>query len=637
VISVSVNLPCFALCSMTQCVLRTPTDDSVELMKLTYVPDAGLDSVKACLPGTRTAVLETLEIWVHDPKQTESRVRFLLGVAGSGKSAIAHSIASYFRDPRRGRRLASFFAFNRTNQTERHPHSLLRTIAADLADWNSDFKKALAMVISRDGSLARTNDITAQWTDLILEPIKHIAFVGPVLIVIDAFDECSSPDEPSRRLLLKTLLTGANDLPSNFRVLITSRPEKDVHSSIRDFQISHHVDHFDLHLYIQRNKAETDRDITLYIRDQLCHELLGESLDEQQVTLLVEKSEGLFQWAFTACAFIRQRNVLPLKEAFDKLVDNVGGDDVSSLDGLYTNILRLIFPSGDKWLMARFQSVMAQLLSASQPLSIDALNEIRQLGTDHTLNEVAPLVQNMGALLSGVDSSSSPIRPLHTSFRDFLTIPKKSKDWCVDLRDGHDVMSLGSVRVMNQSLHFNICRLETSYSRNSDFNFVAIEHVPERLRYAACYWGNHISSLGTLLDGHGGKKLRAEIRAFLRENLLPWLELLSMLGHTHGAATSLSSLAMLFTVIIAVASKALHCLWMIHRTTNTETTWPSSQTPSHSFAALHLLLDSRHLMFTFLPWHFLHQHPWCDRRSPIGFHTFPESTVFLIIGLVYKP
>jgi hypothetical protein len=522
-------------------------------LDLNYVDGAGHESQKACSAGTRVHVLEELKRWVHDPAREDSRVRFLLGTAGTGKSAIAHSIALHFGQPGRGRRLGSFFAFNRSHQVDRHPHSILRTIAVDLADWNPSFKAALARAVEEDGSLARTNDIRTQWNNLIVGPTKQVVLVGPVLIVIDAFDESSDADSPSRRLLLNTLLDGAKDLPSNLRILVTSRPENDVVAALRNirpsFPQSHSfVDSSDLDAYNDKYPSETDSDIMLYLREQLADLSPDDPLDERQFTHLVEKCERLFQWAFTACSFIRGLRGLTAKEAFNRLISSLSTDGKSSLDTLYAQILRLTFPSNDEHLMARFRSVMAQVLSAAQPLSIDALDDIRRLGTNVTSSEVASLVQNMGALLSGVSSSASPIRPLHTSFRDFLTTSSRSEEWHVGLREGHDIMSLGSVRVMNRSLHFNICRVETSYKRNAELPSIAIKHVPESVRYAARYWTNHFSS-----NSHTsavGDSLRAETSGFIRQKLLAWLELLSVLRYIHLAVQSLSSARALFTVNI---------------------------------------------------------------------------------------
>ena len=67
---------------------------NIELSRLAYVRDAGLDSSKACLAGTRMKTLEDLSGWINGTASPQ--VRFLFGGAGTGKSAIAHSIGERF-------------------------------------------------------------------------------------------------------------------------------------------------------------------------------------------------------------------------------------------------------------------------------------------------------------------------------------------------------------------------------------------------------------------------------------------------------------------------------------------------------------------------------------------------------------
>jgi hypothetical protein len=265
-------------------------------------------------------------------------------------------------------------------------------------------------------------------------------------------------------------------------------------------------------------------------------------IEEELLMLLVEKSERLFQWAYTACSFVRGLGGLTVKEAIFRLINNLSKDGASPLDNLYADVLRLTFPNDDTELMERFRSVMSLILCATQPLSINALHDIRRHGTGGNSNEVTPLIQKMGAVLSGVSSTTEPIRPLHTSFRDFLTTESRGRYWYINSQEGHDIMLLGSVRIMNQCLKFNICELGTSYRRNADLGSTT---VSESLSYAARYWADHLSKNSnlTIID-----VLRAEMNTFLHQKLLNWLELLSILRRIHLAAQSLNTALMLFEV-----------------------------------------------------------------------------------------
>ena len=274
---------------------------TIELSRLAYVRDAGLDSSKACLAGTRMKTLEDLSGWINGTASPQ--VRFLFGGAGTGKSAVAHSIGERFESLGR---LGSFFQFDRTAQRERPLASVIRTIANDLANWSPDFRRALAKVLHDKGYLVGSIDIAKQWEGLILEPLKDIAFVGPVLVVLDAFDESSSMDAPLRHQLLRSLTEGSKQLPPNFRLLITSRPEHDVMSAVDGpVQDIPHISH----MLLDNNKEEATTDIELYVRHQLTSdgpESRG-ALGDEDYRLLSAKAEGLFQWAATACRSILEK------------------------------------------------------------------------------------------------------------------------------------------------------------------------------------------------------------------------------------------------------------------------------------------------------------------------------------------
>ncbi|KAG6827795.1 hypothetical protein H0H92_010454 [Tricholoma furcatifolium] len=92
------------------------------LSKLHAAKDAGRVGSKACLDGTRVALLERITAWALNP--TGERALLLNGAAGMGKSAIAHTIAKHFE--KSGEAIVSFFAFNRSVQ-ERSLSQLIPT------------------------------------------------------------------------------------------------------------------------------------------------------------------------------------------------------------------------------------------------------------------------------------------------------------------------------------------------------------------------------------------------------------------------------------------------------------------------------------------------------------------------------
>ncbi|KAI0026866.1 WD40-repeat-containing domain protein, partial [Vararia minispora EC-137] len=510
--------------------VRVLKSDTLEYHNLAHVRGAGLDSAKECLPGTRHRILDDLSTWVNDPDG--ARVCLLVGFAGTGKSAIAHSLGLRFHALRR---LGCFFAFDRNFQGDRHPESVLSTIAHELAGWNASFKHALAAALRDDSTLAHTVDITAQWNGLIVAPAKRVQFFGPILIIIDAFDESGPVDLYSRSRLLKHLLHDVHALPHNFRILLTSRPEGDVRRALGDK--SRVADA----LILSPDDVDIEADIDAYVHYWLRPQYTGEqALDESQLSQIVQKAAGLFQWAATACRIILENpHGLSLRECFQRRIGKVLQSG-SSLDDLYSTILHDIF-SDDPTVMSRFRSVMAQVLCASEPLPTTMLQSIRTHASIGEKDDVMLVVRHMGSLLSGVSGPTSPIRPLHTSFRDFLTTPSRSGIWHVIPENGHSIMLLGLVRALNEGLRFNICNIETSYLQNSqipDLQQRIHSSVPSSiLLYTGSYLNDHMRS-----QPSGLADLLPPLRELLCDKLLLWLELLSVLNLTSIAVLTMNAL-----------------------------------------------------------------------------------------------
>ncbi|KAG8958558.1 hypothetical protein FRC03_009018 [Tulasnella sp. 419] len=82
-----------------------------------------------CLENTRTALLEHIFEWIQDSRAAQ-KIFWLHGLAGTGKSTIAHTVARNLDD--KGRLGASFF-FSRDEVDRRSPLRVLPTIAHQLA------------------------------------------------------------------------------------------------------------------------------------------------------------------------------------------------------------------------------------------------------------------------------------------------------------------------------------------------------------------------------------------------------------------------------------------------------------------------------------------------------------------------
>jgi hypothetical protein len=464
------------------------------------------------------AFLDFIINWVNNPASERGLVLF--GQVGTGKSSIAHEIARLFD---KMHRLTSSFIFIRREQSVREACHLFTTLARDLADRYLSFKIALGKVI-KDNSALRvgTRDYHTLFESLILEPLKDLHIVGPILVVIDALDE--SGDTTSRIGLHAFLAKNLIRLPSNFRVVITSRPEHAILSALVEAQ-SVKIKYMD----DTKLAAETQEDIVAFFQQRL-----PSNEFRHYVEALAVKAEGLFQWAAVASQLIldpparfRYSKVNCIKHLLEPSTNRRGQD---LLDGLYKEILEGYFK--DKEARDLFGSVVGQLITSIEPLTIRSLIPLHQHASydEDSDTTVAGILHRLGSLLSNVNSSDKnlPIIPLHTSFRDFLTNKDKSGDFYVGVRDTHHQLAHSCLNILLDpvdGLKFNICKLETSYLANDDvedLNTRVDQHIPPALLYACRFWDDHLKHTDFKTD------LFRKVETLFKEKFLFWLEALSL-------------------------------------------------------------------------------------------------------------
>ena len=497
--------------------LRTwNTAESIDLNDMPYACGARFEREKGCLPGTRESFLEEILDVLNNADEDVPRVCLVTGVAGSGKSAVAHSIARLYDGQMR---LGSSYCFSRTDAANRNPRNLFSTIARDLSDHDPQYKSALWQVVKDNRALRTSQSPMEQVERLIIEPSEHIDAIGPLVIVIDALDE--SGDQATRRQLLRAISEqiAQDALPRNLRFLITARPESDILSELPPGPQIIRKQMGDIPQHI------VDDDIQKFIRHMLYRYTELESYwpDQKWCRLLVHHSQTLFQWASTACNFIRGDGAvgLNLRKRFELLVQTDNSEGVHQLDKLYRTILEQQFTLD----VARcdFREVMAVVLALKEPLSITSLSTLFAGRLS-----IRDIIEPLGSLLDGVLDEEKPIRPLHTSFRDFLLDNTRSSVFHVHIQPQHSLcLGQALLACMRDMLRFNICDLKDSRVYNTavpDLPNRVNKAIPPYLAYSCHYWMDHLQ------DVDCAPAMLNEVTLFFKDMVPYWLEAISLLS-----------------------------------------------------------------------------------------------------------
>ena len=140
-----------------------------------------------CLEQTRVEVLEDIASWVENAKTGAPWMFVIQGLAGTGKSTIAHTVCNMFTE--RGWLGASFF-FSRNEATCSDPFMVFTTIAYQLASRYPNFRSCLTDVLKADPDIVGLT-LEMQLEKLVIEPFRvAVDIIGalPVVVVVDALD-----------------------------------------------------------------------------------------------------------------------------------------------------------------------------------------------------------------------------------------------------------------------------------------------------------------------------------------------------------------------------------------------------------------------------------------------------------------
>jgi len=486
------------------------------------------DERNGCLKGTRGGVLNAIEAWARSADK--SPVYWLNGLAGTGKSTIAKTIAErLFADNLLG---ASFFC-SRDFEDRRNLQLIFPTLATQLARKYPKFRSIFVPLVQSDPQVAYES-LYNQMRRLIVQPLKQSGV--STLIVIDALDECE--DDESASAILSVLGRLVSEIPK-VKFFLTGRPEPRISEGFRLPLLARMTDMFVLH---DVGRDQVDSDIRLFFRTSFLELASRRSgLDnwptEEQLDLLCGRAAGLFVYAAATVRFIGDKK--EPKDQLDLLLESqkVGAHEGEALDTLYTSILQEAFNDNDPEDDAKARSVLGVVILAVNPLSPSAIATL--LGCD--TEDVLPILSPAKSFLVLEEDASHPVRPFHKSFPDFVADPTRctNKRFHISPPDHHLQLLVHCVDLMNQTLAKNMCKLPDAVA-NSDIGDLKErieEHIDPALRYACLSWHMHLFDMDT--TPAYAPTITPILRQFLRNKFLFWLEVLSVLCAVRNAVEAL--------------------------------------------------------------------------------------------------
>jgi hypothetical protein len=460
--------------------------------------------IDECLEGTRSTVLDEITERIYTEDQR--RIQWLNGLAGTGKSTLAKTVAHLFAD--KNQLGASFFCSR--DEADRSDVGLIfPTLAFQLSETVLGFAAELSKVIDVQPDIGYALP-PEQLEKLIVGPFRNAgSHSQPILIVIDALDECK--DEKATSTILMALSQYIDAMPF-LKVFVTCRPEQDVRQTFRSLQALSNI--LDLHLV---DRTLVDHDIHRFLNFRLTQiaksrsvgDLLASWPPVEFIEKLVQKAAGSFIFASTICKVIDEGDLEEELEQVAKLPTDKEGS--LGIDDLYRQVVETALKNMSKVDVLKCRSILGTIILLQSPLSIADICQLL-LCKRTAVNSYLKRFHSVIAIPR--EDPTGAVRVIHASFHDFLTDRTRCPDGLfVQPVLQHREITIFLFKHMMKNLHADV-------ADGGETDGVLV--------YACRYWADHLSY--TTRDGSDIDELVAALKRFAQAKLFQWTKTLHVLG-----------------------------------------------------------------------------------------------------------
>ncbi|KAJ7696302.1 WD40-repeat-containing domain protein [Mycena rosella] len=461
---------------------------------------AGGPARRACTDNTRVGLISRLKEWACDAQS--SPIFWLSGMAGTGKSTVAYTLCQHWCAE--GRLGASFFC-SRNDEKARSRASIIPTIVQQLLPISKPFAHSVENAhigIIIQASTCHVAELLVQaWLQAMAS--QQVEERPPLVVVIDALDEIEGNIQGPHLIkqLVKALSAPGTRL-SGLKFFLTSRPHPRIEAECSAIERK----------AVYRMEEITPKDAIKDVRQFVNAEL--PNLSGEQREGIITKSAGLFVYAATISRYICP----PTSDVKPSPIQQVKRLDRLGENGLGSVAPELLIGSLYKAIISDVLCNDGQEVETSKRVLYAAITTRRPL----TVLSLTPLIFDAGDEVDEMAVRNS----LSLFYAVLYVSPRHANAATSYFRDRtHDC-----VCIMNESLHFNLCNLPSSFLLDKNDKGLAdrVEtNISSKLRYACQHWAVHLASVRH--DPQEDTQLSALLLDFYSLKVLFWMEAMNLL------------------------------------------------------------------------------------------------------------
>ncbi|KAL1604867.1 hypothetical protein SLS60_004407 [Paraconiothyrium brasiliense] len=314
------------------------------------------------------------ECTVEQTTEVACRLFWVKGDPGAGKSVLMKHSVKRMRERSSNDLVVSFFFHGQGTPLQKTLLGLFRALLASILDYFPEYLTQLAIKFAeREKRYGRYTERRWEWTEKELQEVLSSLLVRgtqcqPVVIFIDALDECGEGPAKSLLAYFKDLTCQAEIGHARCKICLSSR-----HYPILSLDTIPSV----------QVEESNNQDIRRYIQKKL-KDIRPKSKRDQIEIEILSKSNGGFQWAFLVTRTIVDKNLIGIKA--EKLLEELNSCP-QTLGEVYEAILNSV-PATEQHQMTK---IFQWVRFAERPLSAQELRDALATDQDMSHNSILDL------------------------------------------------------------------------------------------------------------------------------------------------------------------------------------------------------------------------------------------------------
>ncbi|KAI4143733.1 MAG: hypothetical protein LQ341_002834 [Variospora aurantia] len=365
------------------------------LLAVSSSPEADFEFFQSRrMPGSCEWILQrpTFQSWLKDDSNRLRIIR-VHGVPGCGKSILSAYLIELLQSLSHS---CQFFFFREGDSTKKTVNSLLRSLAYQIAVQLPELRAQLQQ-LAEDATRLEKAESRVIWSKVFISRLCRLRLRRPLYWVIDALDECESPQ------LLLNLILSVTSMQIPLRIILTGRDTEALSTALQRFDSSTLIDHI--------AADDTKVDLEQYVTHEVRYMRGDRHLQTRIIQRVCDMAKGNFLWVHLVLKEILQCHT---EAAIEQVLEELPVE-LSQLYHRMEATLSRVSRSADRGLS---RTILTWVVCSQRALTLEELSEALKPEFSRILDLRLTISQVCGDFV--VIDSKSRVEMVHQTAREFL-------------------------------------------------------------------------------------------------------------------------------------------------------------------------------------------------------------------------